>query len=1508
MKNNSSSLVSSETRPQSLSLRITQNTIRFFVLVAIVLTTMTAWAKDDDRLGPKPQGEHRVSRQKRAAEDRARRMTELRERAKRQGLPVSGLLPNGGDYTLSGFDEAGRPQYYSTLMGSLAITQRTDLVRKQAAFGSPSGQGLVVGMWDSGLPRLTHEQLKGKVASADGTTYVTSHSALVAGILAARATATRPDGMAPDALVASYSYDGDLDEMAAAGRRASAQTSGLLVSNHSYQRAGLGWTRMVWAGLVQPLWQGPWGIGHDSRFGTYSEASRRIDIITSEAPYYLPIWSAGNDRSTSTNTNAAPLAGQRFYYFDPILGTLSAAEYDPAVHPAPDDKYHSGYDTMIPDALAKNVVAVGSVQDAVRSGARDLSLATISSFSSWGPADDGRVKPDLVSNGNTVSGPYHSSDTSYQSASGTSFSAPGVAGAATLLQDLYSQKSGGTYMRAATLKALMLHTAEDLGNPGPDYIFGWGLMDTKRAADLILDHSAAPVDGNTIVEARLVQGTDGFQIPVQVTSGALRVTLSWTDLPGRVRESHNDRTPNLVNDLDLRLSGPSGAFLPFVLDPENPSLPAETGDNLVDNVEQIVAGDLANGLYTISVEHKGTLEAGEQAFSLIVTGHDAPSMGLTPESGLVARGEQGSGYFGSGAQVMTLTNLRGGSLTWSTIDAAPWVVIAPDHGVLADVNSSEEVVVAIDPEAASGLAPGCYTTPITFVDEERGTEFTRTVTLEVEGAQSLPATESFEKGRLGFAWTTSDSTGATAGVSTFLDGPCGAYGILFQDTVQDGIDVMASADWRVKTEGSDRLWLTYWGRGSSTGIDNYPPDYEPYATASFDGLSVSVNGIDWFPLLRHIDSDADWMPYSLDLSAALEAKGLADASEVTLRFMWTGDGDTANEGFGLDRLRIESIPVPARFTGLMHDQDTEQYLGVDMCGTRSVWMIGEPGAPAPSQLVWCPLPGRGFIAIEETTGDIVTIDPNDGARTVVSNYTLPEETVVTGASWDKSLGQLAVLSAGPEGSKFQAIALDGGRTGLPLYFHNYYWLEGLAATADGSSFYTIDLGTGELLMVDRKLSRMLPVGMLGVQLRSGSVSLSLDDETGTLYLTARASGKKYYSIWRLDLTTGAAREEFAFSADLKVSAFAFQSETPEGVSLVEAFDTTMEESDAGTQEVSVTLSVSPAATADITVAYSVEGDTAAVTFDFPYQHGTVTIPAGATFVEVPIGITGDSIHEADERLSVRFTMQTSQAELVRHQATVTIVDNDPLPKYAGQSIGAQGTLYLSELHKPEQTLEPVATLEGVTIAGGDTRGDDSNTLYAWDQTGNRLLSIDMADGATTVLGYSTPLDGGQWTGLSWDVITNRFYALSTSGSGSRVYSVSLSPFAVTSLGSSKQTNCLRGAALAADPATGRLWAFDRALNRLVHFDKTTGECFIGASLACHLSGSESIDADFQAITGDLYLAAWNGETLQSELLLVDVATGRTECIGTLGDGSTPQAAFATTGIQVPVTLSMFLLE
>ena len=246
----------------------------------------------------------------------------------------------------------------------------------------------------------------------------------------------------------------------------------------------------------------------------------------------------------------------------------------------------------------------------------------MSTFSSWGPTDDGRIKPDIVAKGVGVYSALGSADNAYASWQGTSMSGPMVSGSVGLLLEHWENLHGaGSPMLSSTMKGLIIHTASQLDAPGPDYRNGWGMMNTWAAAELMAGDALAGGEFN-IRELTLNQDQT-IQITVTAASSdSLVATMAWNDPAGTPPvPSLNPTDLMLVNDLDLRIADASTTWQPWILNPASPSNAATTGDNFRDNVEQVFIAEPTPGeTYTITITHKNTLAGGSQEFSLIISG------------------------------------------------------------------------------------------------------------------------------------------------------------------------------------------------------------------------------------------------------------------------------------------------------------------------------------------------------------------------------------------------------------------------------------------------------------------------------------------------------------------------------------------------------------------------------------------------------------------------------------------------------------------------------------------------------------------------------------------------------------------------------------------------------------------------------------------------------------------------------------------------------------------------
>lgn len=576
-------------------------------------------------------------------------------KARQAGLPIKGRDANGRLFQLVRF-EGNQPVYFITDNLTAAKTISTDKVWPGGSTGlNLTGEGITLRIWDGGAVRTTHQEFGGRVTIKDGSA-VDFHPTHVGGILAAAGVDPNAKGGSFKANLNSWDWNNDTGEMAAEA------TQGMQISNHSYGTV-VGWLPQSdgW------YWFGNATISgkEDHNFGRYTAEARSWDLVANNAPYYLPFKSAGNDRLQGPTTQPTG------FYWNGTQWAANTVARD--LDGGPD-----GYDSLGPVATAKNVMVVAAVED-IPTGWNGPESVVMSGFSCWGPTDDGRIKPDISTNGVGLYSTSSSGDTAYEVASGTSMASPSAAGSAGLLARQYEVKNGRR-MRGATLRGLIIHTADEAGSAnGPDYRFGWGLMNTARAAQTIADDG----DNGMIVESVMSEAT-AF---VYRSDGKkpLKVTLSWNDPAGAAGgDVLDDTTSRLVRDLDVRLIKGSTTYSPWVLDPANPASPATTGDNFRDNVEVVEIPAPQAGDYTIQITSKKGF--GPQTFSMIVSGAtvvtglpEVKSLSLNP-----------SVVKGASPSVATVTLMKE----------------APDEGAVIKLNSNNSfatlpATVTIPPHALS---------------------------------------------------------------------------------------------------------------------------------------------------------------------------------------------------------------------------------------------------------------------------------------------------------------------------------------------------------------------------------------------------------------------------------------------------------------------------------------------------------------------------------------------------------------------------------------------------------------------------------------------------------------------------------------------------------------------------------------------------------------------------------------------------------------------------------------
>ena len=490
--------------------------------------------------------------------------------------PIRVVGKDGSISELMKLTPDGFPIYYTNNNANAAKSTRANHLNTGGTLGLDlNGQGMVARVWDGGTVRASHNLFSGRVTVVDdpsSTTYAAHGTHVTGTIMASNAVATTK-GMAYMAQARTFEWTDDNSEAL------SEVQLGMLISNHSYGVPITGTTGVL------PSWY----------IGSYTQDARDWDEIAYASPYYLAVLSAGNEGQS--NANPDPLA--------------------------------FGYDKLTGNKVSKNNMVVANAQDAVVAADGTLTSVLINASSNQGPTDDYRVKPDITGNGTSVLSTNSTSDSSTTTMSGTSMASPNVAGTLLLLQQHYKNVTN-SFMKAATLKGLACHTADDAGNVGPDPVFGWGLLNAKKAAETITGNGL----NSWVSEENLFQEQSTSIVVKASGTEPLIASITWTDVPGAANNGvlpANDTTKALVNDLDIRITKNAVTYYPWKLNSIASAEATQSGDNAIDNVEQVKIDSPTNSTYTVTVTHKGILQTGKQNYSLVITGLTS-SFSIVPTS------------------------------------------------------------------------------------------------------------------------------------------------------------------------------------------------------------------------------------------------------------------------------------------------------------------------------------------------------------------------------------------------------------------------------------------------------------------------------------------------------------------------------------------------------------------------------------------------------------------------------------------------------------------------------------------------------------------------------------------------------------------------------------------------------------------------------------------------------------------------------------------------------------
>lgn len=433
------------------------------------------------------------------------------------------------------------------------------------------GNNVDIGMWEvGGCPDSNSAKGTSTYAGHDdfydttGTSHLfvqegtpSEHATEVAGVLGGSGyasnrysnggTANQWKGVAPGAEIYAYTWDVKVAEE----HKNAINRKGIDISHNSWG----------WAGS-------PPGC-NPRAFDTYNSESRKYDaIVTGIYTTSIPVvFAAGNEQSCQTG----------------------------------------GWHTINRGGpTAKNTITVGAINS---------DNNTLTASSSLGPTKDGRIKPDLVAPGCQAGGdggiktPTWSATAAdkYACSCGTSYAAPAVSGSIALLIQEHRATIGGDPL-PSTVKALLICTAQDRGNTGPDYKYGFGAIDIKAAVDKLKATTRQFTTGN-IRHGK----TQEVTITVPNNAKKLRVTLVWDDKPAVLPVSKA-----LVNDLDLFLIDPKiVSYKPWHLDPANPGNLATRGWDFVNTAEQVEVDKPVAGTWTLYVSAFKIPDRKPQSYTLV---------------------------------------------------------------------------------------------------------------------------------------------------------------------------------------------------------------------------------------------------------------------------------------------------------------------------------------------------------------------------------------------------------------------------------------------------------------------------------------------------------------------------------------------------------------------------------------------------------------------------------------------------------------------------------------------------------------------------------------------------------------------------------------------------------------------------------------------------------------------------------------------------------------------------
>ncbi|WP_347217771.1 S8 family serine peptidase, partial [Chryseobacterium sp.] len=397
--------------------------------------------------------------------------------------------------SLAGFIE-NKPYFYEAYDQDQIMNSNSDYLQGgtiSGLTGSFNGEGIKFTIFDgSSIPgtpgrvfdgHVFFNNATGRISNKEATTVIYGdHATSVAGFIGARnypytvtlnngtTRAVNFKGIAPNSTIDAYAFlqttlPNESTPSTVFQKIIKAQPK---ISNHSYG-GNYGWSEGKISGQLAWIWNGAFGSPNTSfdAQGTYHNNDRDYDQIVYNNPSYIIVKSSGN------SYGEGPITGDTTHknYYEDENGNM--VEFT-ATDTLPANNCSQGYDCIGIGSLAKNIIVVGATDRITTNGGRYTSSTDVihSSYSSAGPRDDGGIKPDISAVGTSVaSATTDNGATGTQSLTigdGTSYSAPVVTGIIGLWTQINKQLFNNVELNAASAKTLMIHSALEAGNPGPD--------------------------------------------------------------------------------------------------------------------------------------------------------------------------------------------------------------------------------------------------------------------------------------------------------------------------------------------------------------------------------------------------------------------------------------------------------------------------------------------------------------------------------------------------------------------------------------------------------------------------------------------------------------------------------------------------------------------------------------------------------------------------------------------------------------------------------------------------------------------------------------------------------------------------------------------------------------------------------------------------------------------------------------------------------------------------------